>query len=183
MIIDWHLIGEATKFYTERGYKYVEVPWWCSSQAHRTTCPKEIAVYHASMADEDDAFFIGSAEQSLLGMIIDGRITPGKYVATTPCFRAEASTSALTRRAFMKVELMDYGTTQYEDLLHHALSFMELYCSPGKELKKVNTDTGIDIECDGVELGSYGHRSHRLIPQPWAYGTGLAEPRFSGVMK
>jgi hypothetical protein len=42
------------------------------------------------------------------------------------------------------------------------------------------SDESYDIECNGVELGSYGVRHFENID--WIYGTGLAEPRLSTVM-
>jgi hypothetical protein len=44
-------------------------------------------------------------------------------------------------------------------------------------LNIVQTEIGHDIELNSIEIGSYGWRQHRDII--WAYGTGLAEPRFS----
>jgi hypothetical protein len=41
----------------------------------------------------------------------------------------------------------------------------------------VKTEIGHDIELNGIEIGSYGWRQNQDII--WAYGTGLAEPRFS----
>lgn len=175
-MIDWSLIGEATNWYKANGYRYIDVPWWCSSQAHRVTCPAEFAVYHAGMAEEDDAFFVGSAEQALLHMAIKGELEPGKYVATTPCFRAEPVITDTHKRVFMKVELMNYGSKAYKELMNDAETFMERY---SHDIKRVETDIGFDLELNGIEVGSYGWREHPLVPEPWSYGTGVAEPRFS----
>ena len=38
-----------------------------------------------------------------------------------------------------------------------------------------------DITADGIELGSYGVRECEFVR--WIYGTGLAEPRFSTLLK
>ena len=53
----------------------------------------------------------------------------------------------------------------------------------------VNTssETGarsIDIEVDGVEVGSYGIREYKCGDKiyTWVYGTGVALPRFSKVL-
>jgi hypothetical protein len=47
-------------------------------------------------------------------------------------------------------------------------------------MSEVVTADGLDIEVDGVEVGSYGRRACAL--GAYDYGTGLAEPRFSGVV-
>ena len=41
----------------------------------------------------------------------------------------------------------------------------------------VKTEEGLDIELNGIEIGSYGYRSYKDFH--WIYGTALAEPRFS----
>ena len=45
----------------------------------------------------------------------------------------------------------------------------------------VKTDEGYDLEINGIEVGSYGARYHAKIGW-WAYGTGLAEPRYTTAM-
>lgn len=51
-------------------------------------------------------------------------------------------------------------------------------------LNKDKTEDGYDINLtvDGeiIELGSYGIRHHKSVL--WAYGTGVAEPRFSSAL-
>jgi hypothetical protein len=43
----------------------------------------------------------------------------------------------------------------------------------------VETEQGYDLECNGIEIGSYGIRSCEYLE--WIYATGLAEPRMSIV--
>ncbi len=43
----------------------------------------------------------------------------------------------------------------------------------------VETEQGFDLECLGVEVGSYGIRSCDYLD--WIYATGLAEPRMTVV--
>jgi hypothetical protein len=49
----------------------------------------------------------------------------------------------------------------------------------GPFLKEVS-NTQVDIEFAGIELGSYGIRSCDFLD--WVYGTGVAEPRLSSIM-
>ena len=63
----------------------------------------------------------------------------------------------------------------YEHLLQHALMVMQSFGTP---LSVVATEEGHDLMLNGIEVGSYGHRSIPGI-ETWAYGTGLALPRFS----
>lgn len=46
------------------------------------------------------------------------------------------------------------------------------------KIEVVDTDEGFDLQLGGIEIGSYGKRHHDSFG-PWAYGTGLALPRFS----
>ena len=180
-MIDWQLIGDAVSFYKSVGFEYIEVDWWVTNRVHEITCPKNTKQFHASMAKFSDAFFVGSAEQSLLQMILDRKLGPGKYVAVSPCFRDEIEYNDTTRRAFIKVELMHYDATDAEPLLEVARKFMERYINT----KLIETHEGRDIYAAkaNFELGSYGVRKHKLIKYPWAYGTGIAEPRFSHVLR
>ena len=43
------------------------------------------------------------------------------------------------------------------------------------------SDGVADLEIAGIEVGSYGIRHHELVGH-WAFGTGLAEPRYSQAM-
>jgi hypothetical protein len=49
-------------------------------------------------------------------------------------------------------------------------------------IKRVGSDGGLDIEVDGIEVGSYGRRWFQFLDGlsfDYAYGTGLALPRFT----
>jgi hypothetical protein len=43
------------------------------------------------------------------------------------------------------------------------------------------TDIGWDLTLGGEEIGSYGYRTFE--GHQWVYGTGLAEPRFTTLVK
>lgn len=50
----------------------------------------------------------------------------------------------------------------------------------------VRDEDTIDVQFDGVEIGSYGFREIKQKDMPdvfWVYGTGLALPRFSTIMR
>lgn len=78
----------------------------------------------------------------------------------------------------MKVEL--YRNHVVDDVsvmevLSEALGFFRGFF--GMDARSVRTVEGWDIEAGGIELGSYGKRSHASLS--WVYGTGVALPRLT----
>jgi hypothetical protein len=61
------------------------------------------------------------------------------------------------------------------------MSYYKCYVSQSKLKVAENPDApgSYDIMLDGIEIGSYGHRTCLFCN--WIYGTGLAEPRFSRI--
>lgn len=179
--INWGFISDAVKIYRALGYKYVEVPWIVNSKTVAVTLPKdkkEFATYGGSL--------VGSAEQSFLQMMLDDNLAPGKYVAASPCFRDEQDETH--QRTFFKVELIEvFNKFSYENselrttvMVENALSFFKTV-NGTQNIKSVQTEEGVDIELNGLELGSYGYRqySYGKWTHRWVYGTGIAEPRLS----
>ena len=82
----------------------------------------------------------------------------------------------------MKVELFSPVTTHYTELISDAQAFMS---SEGLHSQIVILDANNrDLYAHGIELGSYGQRHMKLkTVLDWTYGTGIAEPRFSEVLK
>lgn len=174
--VDWERIGRAMAFYSARGYVAVDVPWWVSPAITEITCPDAARVMSTSGCGD----LVGSAEQSFLAMEVDGTLGRGRFVACTPCFRREPVVDHLHRLSFMKVELYRNDASDdraLEQVVADAEAFMNLERGVTERLRRVATGDGLDLEIDGVEVGSYGVRSHGSLS--WTYGTGLAEPRFS----
>ncbi len=186
--IDWDSIAAAMSAYQRLGYRRIEVPW---------TAPLEVLVATIQLASpgiHDPARFVsvcsgvghmvGSAEQSILASRLDGSLPPGKYVACTPCFRAHDGFTDIHQPYFVKVELwVDTGDHQeHRNVMKDARSFM----ATRLDWKRVDRDEitelrdgpmASDLMLSGIEIGSYGWREFDGIS--WAYGTGIAEPRFS----
>jgi len=177
-VIDWWLIGEAVSHYKREGFKYIEVPWFVSDAAVRVTMPPGRMGHRTQ-----DGPLVGSAEQSFIQLMMNGTLPPGKYVAATPCFRDD-EVDELHQRYFMKVELIQVCGSQdlkVENQLHEmvkqALGFFQSWYEG--DYRIVKTDQELDIELNGIEIGSYGYREHEQFR--WFFGTGLAEPRFTIV--
>lgn len=175
--INWLRIGRAVRFYQDRGYNYVEVPWVVPRRITEATVPPSSRIYSV----DDNADLVGSAEQSFLWLAERGELCHRHLVAVSPCFRGD-TLSPIHQNTFMKVELFcsQAADTDLRSLVHDARDFFR---SEGVPVQCVDTsaltgtENSVDLQVEGVEIGSYGIRSQNGLT--WAYGTGLAEPRFS----
>ena len=181
--IDWAKLGEAVEFYKAHGFEYVETPWYIDYESVRITCdiPANIMTVDIKSDYRTVKGLVGSAEQGFLQLAIDGKLKSVNYVSCGPCFRDE-ETSEFHQKTFMKVELFSRCNSKSEakhaakELRNRAKSFM------GGRVEPLKTKLGWDLLIDGIEVGSYGARYHETIGW-WAYGTGLAEPRYSTALK
>lgn len=178
-MIDYMKLANSINFYKQRGFKQIEVPWVVKAKTSMITAPSVDCLINID--PRQGGTLVGSAEQSFLQMVISKQITPGQYVACTPCFRNEENIDELHWDHFMKVELFKndaVNESELKILTNTALLFFNTYT----DSEIVKTDIGYDIVAKGIELGSYGIREHELTG-PWIYGTGCAEPRLSTVKK
>lgn len=151
----------------------------------------------------------GSAEQSFLQLAQLNALEVGRnYVTLTPCFRCEDVLDEHHQRYFMKVELFALMSITGSDVeaqtranlfLADALRFftneLKNYAETSETLEGGRETIPLvvakeclerrmlrqqtDLYAGGLEIGSYGYTSREGYS--WAYGTGLAEPRFSQV--
>lgn len=177
MVIDapatnWHNLTRSLDWYTQHGFTYLEVPWVVPSHITKITFD---GTTENSIKSGD---LVGSSEQSFLYLHALGKLPPGKYCALTPCFRTEPVINETHRPYFMKLELIIT-----DDVTDDNLKKMIVLCAEcfgelsGQYPSFVPTPYGYDIELNGIEVGSYGIRTHNDFS--WIYGTGIAEPRFS----
>lgn len=177
--INWSYISQAVQFYALRGYQHVEVPWIIPHAVIMGTAPAWVTPLATPEGD-----LVGSGEQGLLHMALQGRLTPGRYQTTTPCWRDDPE-DELHGRHFVKVELMILKanpTPEDRDaIMTDAKAFYDHFLSTTRLVVDLEPHQ-VDIICDEtkIELGSYGVR--RFLHAAWAYGTGCAEPRLSTVL-
>lgn len=165
--IDWSIIHYGLEYYKNLGYIYVDVPWVVESSISKMTFPDDGVVSNIGS-------LVGSGEQ---GFLVDDYPT-GKYITVTPCFRKENVFNDITRPWFMKAELYSQDLfPDYHVMVDDAFNFMSRYCS----CQKIETDEGVDIVSNGIELGSYGVR--KFHQKQWVYGTGFALPRLTIAKK
>lgn len=182
--MELELITFAETFYRSRRYQKIDVPWAIDTDTMDITRPAG-----RQMVDLFGGKLVASAEQSYLQLIKEHKIAPGKYVATTPCFRDDQE-DELHQHYFLKTELIhvDFENkldqNDLELMIDDAFQFFSLFLP----VKKQPTEIGYDIvdEKLGVELGSYGIRSHTFSADheaQWVYGTGIALPRLTYVIE
>lgn len=194
--INYMLVAQAMALYQSRGFQPIEVPWMVPRNVARAThqgalVGVEVEPYFDSeghMALDAESWYgamIGSAEQGFVHMAECGQLKPGKYVSASPCFRVEREYEmGATQGQFFKVELIAIGpdhadyALEMAEILAVAKTFMGVYAH-GLEIR--NTEEGRDLFLNGLEVGSYGIR--RYGEWGWAYGTGLALPRFSTALE
>jgi hypothetical protein len=177
-MIDYLVLADSQDFYGKLGYKNIETPWTVSKAVSDITRPKDLIPYKL---EHNSKCLVGSGEQSFLYMMIKGFLTPGSYQTITPCFRDE-SFDTMHHKCFMKNELIvtdDVTPRSLGRVMHYALEFFRRYL-PDASLDKMG-DLSFDIVWKDYELGSYGIRHHDHLS--WIYGTGVAEPRLSNVIK
>jgi hypothetical protein len=187
----YDLIEAAIQYYKARGFEYIEVPWVVSAKAMNVTVPS-----YGTKSTSDNCF-VASGEQSFMQMILDGALPHGRYCCATPCYRPwDAGKSAQHQAQFFKVELIQYikdsiyDSMDYWKLRYTAEMFFKRYVYGVRQIdtkdddrQECTTHTSHDIVTDwGLELGSYGHRSHFDIGA-WIYGTGVALPRLQNAME
>lgn len=197
--ISWSLIGYAIAHYRDRSYQYIEVPWVVPRTITELTLPVDARPFPVSETSFDkknvtqliELDWIGSAEQSFLWLAQKNELYVGnscKFMACTPCFRDDKR-DQLHQKTFMKVELFSTNPEDCDKIFEDAWGFFNLYgmsdcreCgkSGHSNLKKIKTELGYDISLNGIEIGSYGIRETPF--GKFAYGTGLAEPRFSQAL-
>lgn len=189
-MINYGLIDTALRFYRARGYEYVEVPWVVSAPADDSSRPRtrRPLVVSGYGPETHRTRLPGSGEQGFAELLRRGRAPLRASVTVTPCFRPEPVEDSEHRPWFLKVELFDPDESNWPHLLADARALFERNLAPMQGLRTEKTTEGADLRLygtknyvPGVEVGSYGVRRWRGLR--WAYGTGLAEPRFSTALR
>jgi hypothetical protein len=186
-VISYKHISQAVDFYTKKGFQFIDVPWVIGSHAVTITKPPGATKYTFG----DEGYLIASGEQGFLELLLQKDLKPGRWGCVTPCFRDD-KLDKLHQRYFMKVELIDTVAINTGSLVCITKMSLEYFNKilPGCSIIKtepvdplLRPGTGYDIiSSQGIELGSYGIRSHPDTGD-WVYATGCAEPRLSIAIK
>lgn len=170
----------AASFYQQKGFQPVDVPHVVRREISDLTRPSDRReLYHV----DGKAVYSASAEQGFLELLSNGKLSEGSYQAITPCYRDEPELDDIHFKVFLKLELAIVGGDAQANANHMCEVAKKFFRSLGIRPFKVNAVNVLSpLQCDlvtgkGLELGSYGVRSG--VSKPYAYGTGMAEPRTS----
>jgi hypothetical protein len=180
--INYNRIAQAQAFYKGRGYQNVEAPWLVMPQAVRATLP-----LGKTLMETVRGVMVNSGEQAFIQLIMDGKMEPGTYQTTTPCFQDAADHHSPyyfgadeNNPWSQQVELIWYQPddvrASYERVVNDVMScFFEI--SDAEAFDAMQNEEGVDLRFNGIVVGSYGVR--KMNEHLWVYGTGLIEPRFT----
>ena len=179
-MIDYGKLNNAIETYMSLGYEYIELPWSVEPVYSQLTKPD-----FCEDIPYGDEMLVGSGEQSFIQMFDRGKLSPGKYVGVTPCFRDETVFDQWHKKYFMKVELIvltrDDDSDTHDSMLNNVLGDARTFFNKHIYNEVILTDQGYDLySYFGIELGSYGVRSWKDFH--WVYGTGCAEPRLTSAI-
>ena len=185
-MIDYKILADAIEYYKRMGYVEINMPWYVKDNIHNITFETNKSKWKLPSGD----ILLGSAEQGFINQMLNHNLL-GKFQATTPCFR-EDSIDELHQEHFIKTELFINESEDFNKTLDKTLSDVFGFLIKYVDIARINfvdtsSETGtrsIDIEIDGIEVGSYGIREYKYRDKSytWVYGTGIALPRFSGVL-
>jgi hypothetical protein len=176
-IVDYQKITNAIDFYVNHGFQYIDVPWHASEKAISITVPGDSRI---TKINTHPINLVGSGEQVFIDLMMQKKLTFGRYICVTPCFRDDRI-DELHGPYFLKAEWISINPKEPQMELawcvFKSVGFFETYINVREEKKEDNT---IDIvsQNKGIELGSYGIQSVSEVGT-WIYGTAVAEPRLS----
>ena len=184
MLSDWgielqskDLFSLAMSHYALKGYRYLTVPELVDKDVLLSTTTEEQVLWYTKTKG-----YVGSAEQSFLQLAKEGKLEKGKHQALTDCYRPLDQGLPLHYPRFKKLELIWWGSSLQENYLYVLCDAYDFFVSLTSEdkIKVVETEEGHDLECNGIEIGSYGIRT--FLNTNYIYGTGLALPRFTDTL-
>lgn len=178
-MINFDYINKSILFYEDSGFKRVESPWTVTQAVSDITKPPGAKDFTIT---EKNKVLVASGEQSFLYMYLKGFLPLGQFQTVTPCFRDE-SFDDLHTKYFIKNELIKTDVVnekELEKVISTALNFFKTIYKGPIDIQQIS-NLSYDIICNDIEIGSYGIRSCSYLN--WIYGTGLAEPRFSNMVK
>lgn len=183
-MINYNLLAKAQEYYSQKGFTYIEVPWYVSEEVINMTRPIDKSKETNYKISTNNKYLVASGEQGFIYLHMKGFLPEGRYCTITPCFRFDEINS-IHRKVFMKCELihiLNENKNPSGDLSSMIDLARGFYDTLELETRKIIVEDHFDlIDKEDIELGSYGIREFKKIK--WIYGTGCAEPRTSYCLK
>jgi hypothetical protein len=167
------LLYSAMAFFKSRGYQFITVPMLVDEDIVKLTLPPD-----RQPKFHNGKCYVGSAEQSIYQLIKEGKDLPPKVLAITPCQRDEEVLDDLHQEIFLKIELAcTDNSMSYRAIANDVIDFYDTLTDKAVMVDFSSFDNTLDIEVNGIEVGSYGQREY--MGRSINFGTGLALPRFT----
>ena len=181
-MIDYEILGHSISHYSDYNFERIEAPWTVTQYVSNITKPIEAVDFKLL---HNQKVLVGSGEQSFLYLYLKGFLPKGRFQTITPCYRYEEFDNLHTKY-FMKNELIETKFVNSDSVDHLVEIATRFFIKYLKKISVEKTEQGFDINYEGsngekYELGSYGIRSCEFLD--WVYGTGVAEPRLSSIIK
>lgn len=179
-------LGQMMNLWQSAGAVFIPLPWMASQEAVDATRPPERAPN--TDIQTPFGFLVASGEQAFMDMastLQEKQI----YIGWSPCFRHEPSFDATHHYYFLKAEAFvrcssSQAPLEVDRVRNIAmLGFKTLLRLSNTNAQLEFRQTAIhayDIECNGIEVGSYGYRNYN--GQTYVFATALAEPRWSEAL-
>lgn len=181
-----NILTNALAYYGEK-YKLIDVPYIVDVDVSAETKPTFVEDLHHNK----DKVYVGSGEQSFIQLMKENKLSEGKFMCLTPCYREESVLDDTHLKMFMKLELIDYrykwsqrddfmaeNLVALSDMLLNVDNFYKNNISAYDKIEIIKSDANqYDILINDFEVGSYGIRETSY--GQFIYGTGLALPRFN----
>ncbi len=189
MKIEFELLNNASQYFENKGFKYLDVPWVVSQEALKITCPDS--------SEPESSGFVASGEQSFLELALQKKLRQGKFHCITPCCRFQDKIDKWHYHQFYKLELIEYfgeikPAHDISEMMKCVSCFIEVFKRYTDEIsleivedevrKGCESLSSMDITVNGIEYGSYGIRHNENVGY-WMYGTGVALPRFQQILE
>jgi hypothetical protein len=179
-MINYGRLDRSISYYELHKFKRIESPWTVSEKISNLTKPIESTNLEIKNKNK---VLVASGEQSFLYLYIKGFIPlEDKFQTITPCFRDDIF-DQLHTKYFIKNELFITDNV-CEDTLYKTIHICKEFFESELSVSVTLTELGknqIDLEYNGMELGSYGIRNVGFMK--YIYATGLAEPRMTMIKK
>jgi hypothetical protein len=185
-MIDYNLLASSCDYYEIHNFKRIELPWTVTPEIDDITRPTDSLPFELK---HNGKRLIASGEQGFLYQYCKNYLPLGKFQSVTPCYRFE-SYNFTHQKNFIKNELIitdEVNNDKLDWIIKTAFNFFKLHLPDlfhdNLKVIKINDSYDIVLVINKIEyeLGSYGIRKCEFLK--WIYGTGLAEPRFSNLLK
>lgn len=177
-------LGHMMLLWQSAGAHVVNLPWMASQAAMDATRPPERSPN--SDIGTSFGFLVASGEQSFMDLREDDWANGQTYLGWTPCFRHEPTFDSTHHYYFVKAEVFvpveeNKIAEEVDRVRNIAMMGFESALRLSNHTARLEfRQTGAaayDIECNGIEVGSYGARQFK--GKWYVFGTALAEPRWS----